>query len=251
MIWCAHRYLDPHGPRASILGKVKPRGARGTFAYSLAAIPLPLICAKAPKFLLPSDSSVQRGVNVPRWCAKMLIILIGLSRLAAAQDGGNYTSLFDALPQLVDLQTPFMPNLAGGQNFTRCCLQAVYDSYQIVDGEVVLNPDTSFVQVSAAELNDTSFPCGASFNGSLAGSPVVNVPFSWCSTNCRGWESSSSTILTQWIQPFVGFILPAAVFCLNVSSSRPPFRQAVALASWRKTIAEQVIGPQEERNFDQ
>ncbi|KAH8899982.1 hypothetical protein GQ53DRAFT_816019 [Thozetella sp. PMI_491] len=155
----------------------------------------------------------------------MLILLMGLSRLAAAQDAGNYTSLFDALPQLVDLQTPFAPNPAGGQNFTRCCLQAVYDSYQIVDGEVVLNPDTSFVNLSAAELNDTSFPCGASFNGSLAGSPVVNVPFSWCSNNCRGWQVSSNTVLTQWIQPFVGFILPAAVFCLNV-----PRRKGISIS---------------------
>ncbi len=145
-----------------------------------------------------------------------LTVILGWSVLVLADGADNVTSLFDFFPELLDLQKPSRINPFGGQNFTRCCLQAVYDSYQVVDGQVTPNPAHPFILLPPNALADTVFPCGATYNGSAAGAPVVSIPYSWCASNCNGWQVSSNTILTQWIQPFVGFILPAAVFCLNV-----------------------------------
>ncbi len=158
---------------------------------------------------------MRRRVN----CFSPLTAVLTLTTPLILADGdgrGNITSLADYFTELGDLERPFKLNPAGGQNFTRCCLQAVYDSYQVVDGQVTPNPAHPFITLSPSALFDTVFPCGATYNGSAAGAPVVQIPYSWCVSNCGGWQVSSSTILTQWVQPFAGFILPAAVFCLNV-----------------------------------
>lgn len=128
-----------------------------------------------------------------------------------------YTSLSQVFSPLADLDQPGSQRI-GGLNLTRCCLLAVKESYQIdSNGHVIQSPNpTNFLQISAAELANKQFPCGASYNGDDDGAPKVTIPNSWCQSNCGGWQKSSNKALTQWIQPFVGFILPAAVFCLNV-----------------------------------
>jgi len=133
-----------------------------------------------------------------------------------------YANLSQAFPPLQALYQTHLeksPSI-GGQNFTQCCLQAVSESYIIQNDDVFNNPNTSqnFIGLSPTDLNSSQFPCGASYSGDSAGAPLVTVPYSWCKQNCGGWEKSTNKVLTQWVQPFVGFILPAAVFCLNVSS---------------------------------
>jgi len=127
----------------------------------------------------------------------------------------SFSNLSEVFPTLQDLYTRPNTSRVGGQNFTRCCLWAVSESYQIQNGQVTLTGN-AFIDLTPDQLSDTQFPCGATYNGSNAGAPQVVIPYSWCSRNCGGWALSSTVVLTQWIQPFVGFILPAAVFCLNV-----------------------------------
>jgi len=105
----------------------------------------------------------------------------------------------------------------GGQNFTQCCLMAVNASYSMQNGLPVLNPVNYVGGLPWYTLQDDQFPCGATWNNNNSGAPLVTVPYSWCKSNCGGWQRSHNAVLTQWIQPFIGFILPSAVFCLNVS----------------------------------
>lgn len=139
-----------------------------------------------------------------------------------------YTSLSEIFPPLSALETnPSDPSPpVGKQKFSRCCLQAVRESYVIKDGKVLNNPDQEnpFISLSPSELNSTQWPCGATFANKDDGAPEVTVPYSWCNSNCGGWQRSTGTALSEWVQPFVGFILPSAVFCLNVSPFSTQFR---------------------------
>jgi hypothetical protein len=131
-----------------------------------------------------------------------------------------YANLSQAFPPLGALYTTHLdksPSI-GGQNFTQCCLLAVSLSYIIQDGQPIKNPNAhlDFITASPSNLSTSQFPCGATYNGDTDVAQLVTVPYSWCNQNCCGWQQSSSAVLSQWVQPFVGFILPAAVFCLNV-----------------------------------
>ncbi|KUJ22862.1 uncharacterized protein LY89DRAFT_728972 [Mollisia scopiformis] len=137
---------------------------------------------------------------------------------------GNYTSLTRAFPRLSNLtqstgRNPFL----GGQDFTHCCLLAVNQSLSVVNGFIVENTP-SFIEATVEELlsatANSQFPCGAAFNGNKLGAPVVQVPGSWLERECPGWQISSSLNQSQWITPFVGFLLPAVVFCLSVPRRR-------------------------------
>ena len=108
--------------------------------------------------------------------------------------------------------------LRGGQNFTHCCLIAINQSLAIVNGSVVKKgPD--FVKASVEELLEATandqFPCTAEFNGDYRGAPIVSVPAGWLEETCPGWQLSDSRKghESQWISPFVGFLLPAVIFC--------------------------------------
>jgi hypothetical protein len=113
----------------------------------------------------------------------------------------------------------------GGQNFTRCCLQAMKawkDDGERTDVSIWSNKDGPNPFNSPDELAkaDEQFPCGASYTGDDAGASRVIISYNWCTANCGGWHRSTNKVLTEWVQPFVGFILPAAVFCLNVSLTK-------------------------------
>ena len=56
--------------------------------------------------------------------------------------------------------------------------------------------------------------------GNNAGAPPVNISYRWCRDNCRGWQISKDTTLNQWVSPFVGFLVPAVVFCLAIPRRR-------------------------------
>lgn len=150
----------------------------------------------------------------------LCVFALQLGLLTGSLASSGYANLSQAIPPLQDLynfplrRDPWL----GGQNFTVCCLLAVNESYQIQNGQVsqTTAAQDQFINLTPDQLNATQFPCGATYNGSDAGAPLVTIPYSWCRANCGGWQQSTNRILTQWIQPFVGFILPAAVFCLNV-----------------------------------
>lgn len=137
-------------------------------------------------------------------------------------------SVGDLVPQLANLSfhppSP-RPLGLGGQNFTHCCLRAVNISLTVEHGNLSFTdtsffpPDLSISSLEAAIDND-DFPCGASWNGDPAGSPVVQVPYTWCASQCPGWEISHLRALSQWVGPLVQFILPSMAFCLNVPRAR-------------------------------
>ncbi|KAH8675939.1 hypothetical protein BX600DRAFT_494355 [Xylariales sp. PMI_506] len=135
----------------------------------------------------------------------------------------------EAIPQVANLSfyPPYYsrPYNLGGQNFTHCCLRAVNDSLRIQDGNLVFS-DTSYflpdftINQLFASVQDNDFPCGAVWDGDQDGSPIVQVPYSWCTSNCGGWEISHFNELDQWVGPLVQFILPSLAFCLNIPRSR-------------------------------
>lgn len=136
---------------------------------------------------------------------------------------GNFTSLVDAFPQLTNLtlEPDTASNLKpteGGQNFTHCCLLAVNQSLEIVNGYVV-EKHPSFINATVDDLLAATaageFPCGAAWDGNPAGAPIVQVPDSWLESTCPGWQLSNTKKGddSEFISPFVGFLLPAVVFC--------------------------------------
>lgn len=101
----------------------------------------------------------------------------------------------------------------GGQNFTLCCTKALNSFLQ--------SGNSSSIVVSSSFHPPTSqYPCGATWQGDPAGAPSIKVSYTWCKQQCPGWELSSSQKLNQWLQPFVGFIVPAIIFTLNVPRRR-------------------------------
>lgn len=138
----------------------------------------------------------------------------------------NYANLSEAFPPLSALYTTHLEKspYLGGQNFTQCCLKAVSLSYVMQDGQPIQNPNKAldFLKFPPNSLSQGQFPCGAAYTGDHNGAEPVLIPYSWCKQNCGGWQKSTNAALSQWVQPLVGFILPAAVFCLNVRASLPP-----------------------------
>jgi hypothetical protein len=101
----------------------------------------------------------------------------------------------------------------GGQNFVSCCTKAL--------NSFLHSGNSSSIVVSSSFHPPTSqYPCGATWQGDPAGAPSVRVSYTWCNQQCPGWQRSSSQKLNQWLQPFIGFILPAVIFTLNVPRRR-------------------------------
>jgi hypothetical protein len=156
---------------------------------------------------------------------RLLLTTSVLTALTSAQSlsQGNSTSLSDAFPELTNLT--LQPATAshrkpteGGQNFTHCCLLAVSQSLEIVNGYVI-EKVPSFINATVDDLLAASaagqFPCGAVWDGNPAGAPIVQVPDSWLESTCPGWQLSDTKKGddSEFISPFVGFLLPAVVFC--------------------------------------
>ena len=108
----------------------------------------------------------------------------------------------------------------GGQNFTFCCIKALN---AVLDGSAQ-NLVTFDISQNG---NNSQFPCGAAFAGNRSGVSVVKSSYYWCDQNCPGFELSRSSKLNQWLQPFVGFILPAVIFSLSV-----PRRKKLHIPTW-------------------
>lgn len=167
----------------------------------------------------------SRRRRVQSTLVRFLLTSAVLAALSSAQSlgQGNFTSLADAFPALANLTLE--PDAAssrnptkGGQNFTHCCLLAVNQSLEIVNGYVV-EKQPSFINATVDDLLAATaageFPCGAVWNGNPAGAPIVQVPDSWLESTCPGWQLSDTKKGddSEFISPFVGFLLPAIVFC--------------------------------------
>src|SRR3981189_70340 len=138
------------------------------------------------------------------------ILYIFLVYFSPANAAGNITTWIQGFSALIDQTvTPSRRPQLGGQNFTSCCVRAVS---AVRDNDYT---NTSDVTIFTPFLSK-QFPCGAQFNGDTRGVSSVQVSYTWCTANCPGFQISRSTNLSQWIQPLVGFILPAVIFCLNV-----------------------------------
>ena len=131
----------------------------------------------------------------------------------------DFSFLLEHYPHLEIGRAPRHP-LLGGQNFTYCCLKALNQYFQ--------QGNSSEVQVASWVLWEGSqFPCGAQYAGNDTGVPEVRASYDFAARECPGWELSHSQNLSQWLQPLVGFILPAVIFSLNV-----PRRRRLNLPPW-------------------
>lgn len=133
----------------------------------------------------------------------------------------NPTPTKDYYSPLQSLDPPFSGSVYGGQNFKLCCLKAVKEwkddpKSPDITIESSKNKGLTFTNPDDPLLAAEQFPCGAEYDDDEDGATRVKITYSWCRSNCPGWQRSKNSVLTQWLQPFIGFILPAAVFCLNV-----------------------------------
>lgn len=160
--------------------------------------------------------------DILQWRLGVIGLLLALIQHTQGQSPSPNTDYFAPLE---DLKRPVAHGLAN-QNFTRCCLRALSDWQQNSSNPDIIvqsskNPFRVFTNVDDLSKTKTEeqFPCGAGYAGKPEGATRVKISYTWCKSNCGGWQRSRSAVLEQWVQPFVGFILPAAVFCLNVRMS--------------------------------
>jgi hypothetical protein len=168
--------------------------------------------------LLYSNNRMTPASTEARHRLFLALVAAGLIKLANADKITTTTGYYAPLAAL----STQAPQKVGEQNFTRCCLKAILD-WQLEEPLISIqssqNPSQAFTSPGQFSAANEQFPCGATYQGDASGAPEVSVSYSWCTANCGGWQKSTNAVLTQWIQPFVGFILPAAVFCLNVSTN--------------------------------
>lgn len=129
-------------------------------------------------------------------------------------------SVSEAFPQLSNLQRSLASGFSlttGAQNLDHCCLLAVNDSLSVINGSLIgFKPNQSFIADNFTTFRSKQFPCAASYIGDKNGAPPVTIPYSYCITNCPGWQRSRTSKLNQWVSPFVGFLIPSVVFCLAI-----------------------------------
>lgn len=204
--------------------------------------PLHLLTAYRRQALLSFFKQTAQLISLPRFrmvlkvkeqrCRLCIIALLvvfikqtqGQTASSTTSSGPSSTSNYFA--PLDDLSKYPNPRGLANQNFTRCCLRAVDEWNKDLNRQHIevlsSQKQTGFKPfANREELSKTEeqFPCGAEYNHNKEGATRVKISYMWCKQNCGGWERSRSAVLEQWVQPFVGFILPAAVFCLNVTMS--------------------------------
>ena len=148
-------------------------------------------------------------------------LVTGLGILGhAALAAGNNSTIAEAFPQLENLTrsiaSPYSLSI-GSQDMDHCCLLAVSDSLNVVDGTIKgFTPNQKHIKGDLSSFRQKQFPCGAKYIGDRNGAPDVTITYTYCRANCPGWQRSKSSKLNQWVAPFVGFIIPSVVFCLGI-----------------------------------
>jgi hypothetical protein len=145
-----------------------------------------------------------------------------LSQLLA--NAVNNSTINEAFPQLVNLAqypTSYFRLFWGGQDMNHCCLLAVKQSLDVSPNGTLLGKNyPSFLVDDLETFRNGQFGCGANYIGDDGGAPVVNITYRFCADNCPGWQLSKASKLNQWVSPFVGFLVPALVFCLAIPRRR-------------------------------
>ena len=133
---------------------------------------------------------------------------------------------------LVEIYRPFLTNVPddpsrfnpylGGQSFESCCLLAINESLFIDNDTLRIRPNQTFFRGDMAMLERfPSFPCAATFNGTMEGPPQdFWTPYSWCRRRCPGWAATSPKTFSYWLKPLGAFILPSLIFCLSIPRRR-------------------------------
>ena len=141
-------------------------------------------------------------------------------------DDPTNSTIANAFPGLVGFQRNLSSRLSpslGGQNFDHCCLQAVNDSLGFDNGTLTLkNASDGSIHFNddLSDFRNRQFPCGAGFINDRDGAAIVQISYRWCKTNCGGWQISKNDKINEWVSPFVGFLVPAVVFCLAIPRRR-------------------------------
>ncbi|KAF4968880.1 hypothetical protein FSARC_3779 [Fusarium sarcochroum] len=155
-------------------------------------------------------------VTLPFW----ILFLSHLLYVSAA----NLTSLGDLFEgQLANLSwtTPGHRG-PGQQDFGYCCRLAVNQSLQVVNGSAQFIPGQSHLVGTIDDFLRHPFPCDYEYKGGPGSPPQVYVTYSWCNNNCPGYSVTppGRKGLGAWLKPLVLFIIPSAVFSLNVPRRR-------------------------------
>jgi hypothetical protein len=161
--------------------------------------------------------------------AGLLVLLIFALLLRSANAVATQPSDFIWQLRDIDAYRPTGSPSLGHQNLTWCCIKAVAESLEVVDGQLLVLPDHSDWMIlhngNASVLIDegggSQFPCTAVYTpGDDDGAPVVQVPYTWRIKVCPGWQLSDRTNLNAWLQPLSGFLFPAVIFCLSIPRRR-------------------------------
>ncbi|KAF2175586.1 hypothetical protein K469DRAFT_702110 [Zopfia rhizophila CBS 207.26] len=99
--------------------------------------------------------------------------------------------------------------LSSHANFTALC-EDIRHSMIITDPSLAYNPD---------------FVCGRPYAPDRNPSLPIRIPLTECMQKCPGYDPSNRSVLSQWVGPLVGFLLPALAFVISIPR---PFRM------WRK-----------------
>lgn len=158
-----------------------------------------------------------------------LVLLIIALHLRSANAVATQPSDFIWQLRDIDVYRPTGNPSLGYQNLTWCCIKAIAESLEVVDGQLLVLPDHSdwiiLPDGNASALIDegggSKFPCTAVYApGDDEGAPVVQVPYIWRQEVCPGWQLSDRMNLNAWLQPLSGFLLPAVIFCLSIPRRR-------------------------------
>ncbi|KAF4446307.1 putative cytochrome mitochondrial [Fusarium austroafricanum] len=137
---------------------------------------------------------------------------------------GNLTSLGDLFEgQLANLSwTSPVRRPPGKQDFGYCCRLAVNDSLQIVNGTAEFVPGQPRLVGTIEDFLSNPFPCDYRYQGGPGYPPQVYITYGWCHNNCPGYAATvlGRQGLSTWLKPLVLFIIPSAVFSLNVPRRR-------------------------------
>jgi len=172
--------------------------------------------------IFPTSTMLQFHASL--WLIASLLSQSFVDATNNSIDVGMNMKIEEAFPQLVNLtRDPVsgLPLSLGSQDLDHCCLLAVNQSLDVADDGTLLglrNP--SFIVDNLTTFMNRQFSCGASYIGDKLGAPVIKISYRWCRNDCPGWQISKNAQLNQWVGPFVGFLVPAVVFCLAIPRRR-------------------------------
>ncbi|OTA89501.1 hypothetical protein M434DRAFT_106889 [Hypoxylon sp. CO27-5] len=144
----------------------------------------------------------------------------------------SQTDIRNSSTDLVPIYQPYLSSLRqntaifnpylGGQDWNMCCRLVVNESLVIRNDTLYIRPGQTFFTGNIESLEAfPRFPCGATYNGTLA-APHQQfwVPYSWCANHCPGWPVTKLDNFGKWLKPMIAFILPSLIFCLNIPRRR-------------------------------